>query len=264
MAIEVLRIDGVSTIQQNLANAMNEEWVDMKIYILDDEQTSINQMEKYIKEYADKMGVVMQSRGFTSAEKFLQEYEQSDEKPYLVIIRVEMKQMSGIEVARILREKGSAVRLIFTDVSDKYAMDAFDVHADGYLRKPVTYQGFANSMKRFQARFAIESHTVQVRAERSRVNLHTADIFFAEATGHNVWIYSKEGDYKTPLTMGKLTELMQEEKSFLPCGRSYLVNMAYIKQLEDEVIVMKNGSRIPIPVRLRKSVAENYRKYCNG
>ena len=54
MAIEVLRIDGVSTIQQNLANAMNEEWVDMKIYILDDEQTSINQMEKYIKEYAEK------------------------------------------------------------------------------------------------------------------------------------------------------------------------------------------------------------------
>ncbi len=255
---------GLMTIQQHLANVIGEEWVDMKIYILDDEQNAINQMEKYIKEYAGKMGVTIQAHGFTNAEKFLQEYDQNDEKPYLVIIRVEMKQMSGIEVARVLREKGSAVRLIFTDVSDKYAMDAFDVHADGYLKKPVTYQGFANSMKRFQARFAIESHTIQVRAERSRVNLHTADIFYAEATGHNVWIFSKEGDYKTPLTMGRLTELMQEEKSFLSCGRSYLVNMAYIKKLEDEVIVMNNGSCIPIPVRLRKKVAEKYRKYCNG
>ena len=119
-------------------------------------------------------------------------------------------------------------------------------------------------MSRFRARFATESHTIEVRAERSKVNLHTADILFAESIGHNVWIYTKEGEYKTPLTMGKLSEVLQEEKSFLPCGRSYLVNMAYISQIENEVIVMNDGSRIPIPVRLRKSVAERYREYCSG
>lgn len=236
----------------------------MKIFILDDEKKSIEQMEACINEYAEKMGVVMRVRKFSDAEAFLLEYDQSEEKPYLVIIRVEMKKMSGIEVARLLREKGSTVRLIFIDISDKYAMDAFDVHADGYLKKPVTYQDFANTMGRFRARFAVESHTIQVRAERSRVNLHTADILFAECVGHNVWIYSKEGDYKTPLTMGKLTELLQEEKGFLPCGRSYLVNMVYINQVENEVIVMNNGARIPIPVRIRKNVIEKYRDYCSG
>ena len=236
----------------------------MKIFVLDDEKKSIAQMKACIKEYAEKMGVVMEAHGFTDVDEFLLEYEQSEEKPYLVIIRVEMEQMSGIEVARLLREKGSSVRLIFMDISDKYAMDAFDVHADGYLTKPVTYQDFANTMKRFRARFAVESHTIQVRAERSRVNLHTADLLFAECVGHNVWIYSKVGDYKTPLTMGKLTELLQEEKSFLACGRSYLVNMAYISEVENEVIVMNNGARIPIPVRIRRSVAEEYRNYCSG
>ena len=139
----------------------------MKIFVLDDEKKSIAQMKACIKEYAEKMGVVMEAHGFTDVDEFLLEYEQSEEKPYLVIIRVEMEQMSGIEVARLLREKGSSVRLIFMDISDKYAMDAFDVHADGYLTKPVTYQDFANTMKRFRARFAVESHTIQVRAERS-------------------------------------------------------------------------------------------------
>lgn len=236
----------------------------MEIFILDDEKNSIEQMEACINEYAEKMGVVMQVRKFSDAEEFLLEYDRSEEKPYLVIIRVEMKKISGIEVARLLREKGSTVRLIFIDISDKYAMDAFDVHADGYLKKPITYQNFANTMGRFRARFAVESHTIQVRAERSRVNLHTADILFAECVKHNVWIYSKEGDYKTPLTMGKLTELLQGEKSFLACGRSYLVNMEYINQVENEVIVMNNGARIPIPVRIRKNVMEKYRDYCCG
>ena len=236
----------------------------MKIFVLDDEKSSVTQVEAFISEYAEKMGVSVQARGFTDPEIFLQEYEKSDEKPYLVILQVEMKKMSGIEVARILREKGSSVRLILMDVSDKYAMDAFDVHADGYLKKPIMYQDFAGAMSRFRARFATESHTIEVRAERSKVNLHTADILFAESIGHNVWIYTKEGEYKTPLTMSKLAEVLQEEKSFLPCGRSYLVNMAYISQIETEVIVMNDGSRIPIPVRLRKGVAEKYRNFCKG
>ena len=227
----------------------------MKIFILDDDRESVAQVEEFITEYAKKMGVTMHARGFTDPETFLQEYDKSEEKPYLVILQVEMKKMSGIEVARNLRKKGSSVRLILMDVSDKYAMDAFDVHADGYLKKPVTYHDFASAMSRFRARFATESHTIEVRAERSKVNLHTADILFAESIGHNVWIYTKEGEYKTPLTMGKLSEVLQEEKPFLPCGRSYLVNMAYISQIENEVIVMNDGARIPNPVRLRKSFA---------
>lgn len=103
----------------------------MKIFLLDDERESITQIEAFITEYAEKMGVSMQAHGFTDPEIFLKEYDKSDQKPYLVILQVEMKKMSGIEVAHTLREKGSSVRLILMDVSDKYAMDAFDVHADG-------------------------------------------------------------------------------------------------------------------------------------
>ena len=235
----------------------------MKIFLLDDDRRSIAQMEAYIQEYANKMSVSMQSQGFTDPEAFLKAYEEDEEKPYLVILQVELQKMSGIEVARMLRDQGSTVRLILVDTSDKYAMDAFDVHADGYLKKPVSYQDFVNAMSRFRVRFATESHTIQVRAERSKVNLHTANILYAESIGHNVWIYTKEGEYKTPLTMSKLTEALQEEKSFLGCGRSYLVNMAYISQMENEVIVMTDESRIPIPVRLRKIVAEKYREYCS-
>lgn len=112
-------------------------------------------------------------------------------------------------------------------------MDAFDVHADGYLRKPVKYQDFVNTMKRFRVRLATESHTIQVRAERSKVSLHTADFLYAESRGHNVWIHSREGEYKTPFIMSKLTEALQEEKKILSCGRSYPVNMAYIRRIED-------------------------------
>ena len=132
----------------------------MKIFILDNDPTSIAQIETYIQEYAEKMSVSMHAHSFMDPDFFLNAYDESEEKPYLVILQVEMEKMSGIEVARKLRQGGSLVRLILMDVSDKYAMDAFDVHADGYLTKPVTYQDFANAMRRFRARFATDSHTL--------------------------------------------------------------------------------------------------------
>ena len=77
----------------------------MKIFILDDERKAVTQMKAYIKEYAKNIGISLQPQGFTDPKDFLQVYEDSEEKPYLVILEVEMKKMSGIEVARVLREK---------------------------------------------------------------------------------------------------------------------------------------------------------------
>lgn len=235
----------------------------MIIFLLDDDRRSMTQMDTYIQEYAKKMNVSMKLQGFTDPDLFLKAYDESEDKPYLVILRVEMEKMSGIEVARKLRGQGSLVRLILVGDTEKYAMDAFDVHADGYLKRPVLYQDVANAMGRFRTRLATESHTIQVRSERSKVDIHTSDILYAESIGHNVWIYCKEGEYKTPLTMVKLTEELQVERSFISCGRSYLVNMAHISQMENEVIIMTDGSRVPIPVRLRKIIAEKYGEYCN-
>lgn len=81
----------------------------MKIFILDDEHDSDAQMESYIRIFAHEMGLSMETRGSEDPDEFLQEYEQCEEKPYLVIIRVEMQKMSGMEVARTLRQRGSSV-----------------------------------------------------------------------------------------------------------------------------------------------------------
>lgn len=233
----------------------------MRILLLDNNPADMDHLEKYIVKYERQQNVKLEVDKFTSCDAFLLACEDTVEQPYLVIIDMDLKGKNGIAVARELRTKGNKVRLIFTDRSMNNAIEAFEVMADGYIRKPVVYEEFANTMSRFQPRLARESSSIEIRAERSKVQLYTADIYYAEASGHSVWIYSKTGDYKTPLSMTELFEQLQEEKVFLSCGRSYLINMKYIVTMDKEVIVMKNGSRIPIPVRLRKEMMEKYREY---
>ena len=233
----------------------------MRILLLDNNPADMDHLEKYIVKYEKQQNVNLEVDKFTSCDAFLLACEDTAEQPYLVIIDMDLKGTNGIAVAQELRAKGNTVRLIFTDKSTDNAMAAFEVMADGYIKKPVVYEDFANAMNRFRPRFAMESNTIEIRAERSKVHLHTNDIYYAETSGHNVWIYCRGGDYKTPLSMTELFEQLQEEKTFLPCGRSYLVNMKYITAMEKEVIVMENGYRVPIPVRLRKTVMERYRAY---
>lgn len=233
----------------------------MRILLLDENKGDMARLEDYTFRYANQLNVKLQVDMFTSPDDFLHACEEPADKPYLVIINIALGEVNGISVARKMRENGNNARLLFTDTTENHAMDAFGVMADGYLTKPISYEDFSNAMNRFLHRFAKESDTIEIRAERSKVKLHTAEILFAESSGHSVTIYCKKGTYKTTLSMNELLGQIREVTSFLNCGRSYLVNMKYIRTMEKEVIEMDDGHTIPIPVRLRKELTEKYREY---
>ena len=46
--------------------------------------------------------------------------------------------MLGIELAKEIKEIRSETRIIFCSAYTEYALDAFSVHAVGYLLKPIT------------------------------------------------------------------------------------------------------------------------------
>ena len=48
-----------------------------------------------------------------------------------------MPKRDGISLAREIRKKGDETMVIYTSSTTEYAMDAFGIHALGYLLKPV-------------------------------------------------------------------------------------------------------------------------------
>lgn len=59
---------------------------------------------------------------------------------------IEMDAMTGLELAVKLKEINPGISVIFVTGYPKYALDAFAVHATGYLLKPVTKEALEREL----------------------------------------------------------------------------------------------------------------------
>src|SRR6266446_2574266 len=71
--------------------------------------------------------------------------------PQLVFLDIQMPDMSGFEVLRNLPPEEVPL-VIFVTAYDRYAVDAFEVHALDYLLKPLVDDRFAEALEHARAR----------------------------------------------------------------------------------------------------------------
>ena len=90
----------------------------------------------------------------------------------LVIMDVEMPELNGLEVARLLKDKP----VIFTTAYKEYASEAFDLDAIDYVRKPVQKERLEQAIEKAIKRISVKSPA------RSFIQLNTdkgkAIVFF--------------------------------------------------------------------------------------
>ncbi len=105
--------------------------------ICDDIPADITYLDTMLKKWADDTGTAIQIESFLSAEAFLFQYE--DNKSYdILFLDIEMGKMSGMELAKKIRQKNRAVQIIFITGYMEYIAEGYDVEALHYLLKPVT------------------------------------------------------------------------------------------------------------------------------
>ena len=64
----------------------------------------------------------------------------------LALLDIDMPGMNGIDLAAAIKEKQPDAAIIFLTAYSQYALDAFSVHASGYLMKPITKQALESEV----------------------------------------------------------------------------------------------------------------------
>ncbi|MFZ5843188.1 MAG: LytR/AlgR family response regulator transcription factor [Pseudomonadota bacterium] len=128
----------------------------MKVLIVDDEPLARERLRRFCEEDLSGYHVTAEASDGAAAIREAQQHH-----PDVVLLDVRMPGMDGIEAARHLAELEPAPAIIFTTAYDDYALDAFAVHAVGYLLKPVRCDKLEEALKA-----AAKPNAVQLAALR--------------------------------------------------------------------------------------------------
>ena len=76
--------------------------------------------------------------GFTRSDEALKNMENCEYD--LALLDIDMPGMNGLELAKNIKEKWPETSIIFLTGYSEYAVEAFSIHASGYLLKPVSVE----------------------------------------------------------------------------------------------------------------------------
>ena len=105
----------------------------MRIYAIDDEPKMLRLLHSAIAEAAPGAEIL----DFSSAAGGLAAVQDPQKLPDVAFSDIEMPGMNGIELAVRIKNAAPQCRIVFATGYDHYALEAFRIHAGGYLMKPV-------------------------------------------------------------------------------------------------------------------------------
>lgn len=105
----------------------------MLIYVIDDERIILNESGETIRAAAPDAEV----EAFSHSTAALQVITERGERPDIIFTDIEMPGLGGLEFAAQVKRISPQTRLVFVTGYPQYALEAFRLHAQGYILKPL-------------------------------------------------------------------------------------------------------------------------------
>ena len=216
----------------------------IRCLIVDDELPAREEL-KYILSKSAKVTVVGEATHGREALELSKEL-----KPDLIILDIQMPQMSGIEVAKKLIEEDYIPIIIFVTAYDKFAIEAFEVSAVDYLLKPISEERLLDriekiySMKENKDSYSIDRLNrlikeikpilpmrLAVYYNNKLIPIETKDIIYITIEMKDTIIYTINGKYKANNNLSELYTKL-DSNTFFRSHKSYILNLNFIESIE--------------------------------
>lgn len=203
-------------------------YMKIKIAICDDEQNQIEYIISLVSSWSASEEHNCEIRTFPSAEAFLFEYE--DDKVYdILLLDVEMKNITGIELAKRIRKDNNRAEIVFITSHFEFVGEGYEVDALHYLIKPISADKLAQVLTKAAEKLSVEPPSVVIACEGETVKLYESDILYVESFLHYIVIHTKDKEYKIKESISAFEEKLSDD--FYRIHRSYIVSLKHITRI---------------------------------
>ncbi|WP_125140184.1 LytR/AlgR family response regulator transcription factor [Clostridium transplantifaecale] len=231
----------------------------MDIAIIEDSGQELSLLERYLQTYLSKRQVYRTIDTYTSGNEFLENWPS---KSYdLIFLDILMDGISGIEVARKIRETDSECLLIFISSSKEYALQGFEVRAFDYLLKPLSEERFQRTMELCHNELVKHIRYIEVKESRTLVKIPLGEIIYTDYYNHYIQIHTSVRLIRSYQQFDVFSPLLLCYPQFLCCYRNCIVNMDHVASVDKHDFIMENGERVPITRGSRNAIYQKYADY---
>jgi two-component system LytT family response regulator len=222
----------------------------LRVAICDDEQEIIGRTSRCVGEYAVGKNIEIQTQTFSSGEELASCCADFD----LILLDIEMGGIDGFQTAKLIRKRNKNVSLIYITSHSEYALKVFAVHPFDFVVKPIDKDKLFTALAAFFEYNAetSKSRTLTFKRANTNVYLDAKDIYFFEYTeNRTVTAITKQGKVELK---SSISEILSAAKShgFASPHKGFVVNLAHVKELQNNDIHMTSGELIPVAHRRKK------------
>lgn len=220
-----------------------------RVAVCDDVQKDAEAIACVVKEWAKRERISVTVGTFPCAEEFLFQYE--EQKDYhILLLDVEMKGMSGIELAKRIRRCSDRAEIIFITSHFEFSGEGYEVDALHYLVKPAAPDKLMEVLSKAARRLAREPAFVTIACGGETHKLYETDILYIEAFLHYIVIHvksrghTKDVEYRLKESISAFGKKLGED--FYRTHRSYLVSLRHVERISRTSVVMDSGDELPL------------------
>jgi two-component system, LytTR family, response regulator len=247
----------------------------LTILAVDDEHTPLEDLARLLRSFPAVREVECAYGGHDALLKA------SSQAYDAIFLDVRMPDLDGVELGRVLRRFASPPQLVFVSAYDGAAVDAFELRALDYLRKPVSRRRLEEALERIAAAVEVGEHqpadpngrrppsppgesemiaVSSARAGSTRL-INRATIIYVQSHGDFVRIVADDGRYLLRTTLNEI-EQRWTRFDFARVHRQYVANLSRAVELRPVLggtaeLAFGDGQAIPVA---RRHVSELSRR----
>ncbi|SFR69233.1 LytR/AlgR family response regulator transcription factor [Anaeromicropila populeti] len=237
--------------------------MELNIIICDDDQVSLSINRTYIEEFSKKFKVRPNIQCFSTINASFNSIVKK-EKIDIALLDIDLKDHSGIEVAKLIQKNSPWAVIIFITSHSEYALDAFELFAFGYLQKPIEQ----SRLEKLYAKAIVQVQSIKNKkisaciyftVNKNNITLKQSSIIYIEKIQQKTRIVTFKETYEIYETLSAVEERL--EYIFVRISQSIIVNMDEILSMDKNTIYMKSGQEFRIGRTFLKNVKDIYSKF---
>lgn len=232
----------------------------INVAVVDDDGITLEYICEFVRE---NLNLEKKIVSYTSSTQFF--HEMSCIQPHIVLLDIDMPEMTGFELAELLKSVNPNVVVVFISNLEHMVFDAFAVGAFYFVRKNCLESDLKRALASYEERFHASEKQFYFKTADTSHSIILGDILYFEARGHEILLFAvNQMQYRLKREKENRIKAIDEQLAddgFIRVHKSYLVNYRYIHLIKHAEVILKNGISIQINPKKVTEVKKVYQKF---